>query len=203
MYKKTILPNGLRIITLPMPNTKTATVLVLVATGSKYETKEINGISHFLEHMTFKGTEKRPSPLAIADPLDRIGSQYNAFTGQEYTGYYAKADGRHLDLLLDIISDITSIPITDNSFDAIMCVEVFEHIPEPAKAVKEFCKSNQIDVIDLFVPFRNYMDNLSRTGRLSLANLPYFEKDGHVNEVGQKIIAKEVLNYFENKQKGR
>jgi len=72
-----------------------------------------------------------------------------------------------------------------------------------SKAVKEFCKSNQIDVIDLFVPFRNYMDNLSRTGRLSLANLPYFEKDGHVNEVGQKIIAKEVLNYFENKQKGR
>ena len=110
MYKKTTLPNGLRIITLPMPNTKTVTVLVLVATGSKYETKEINGISHFLEHMTFKGTEKRPSPLAIAEPLDRIGSQYNAFTGQEYTGYYAKADGRHLDLLLDIISDITLNP---------------------------------------------------------------------------------------------
>lgn len=110
MYKKTTLSNGLRIITVPMPDTKTVTVLVLVATGSKYETKEINGISHFLEHMTFKGTNKRPMPLAIVEPLDRIGSQYNAFTGQEYTGYYAKANGRHLDLLLDIMSDITLNP---------------------------------------------------------------------------------------------
>ena len=110
MYKKTTLPNGLRIITAPMPNTKTATVLVLVATGSKYETKEINGISHFLEHMTFKGTKKRPLPLVIAESLDRIGSQYNAFTGQEYTGYYAKANAKHSDLILDIISDITLNP---------------------------------------------------------------------------------------------
>jgi len=110
MYKKTTLPNGLRIITAPMADTKTVTVLVLVATGSKYETKEINGISHFLEHMTFKGTNKRPSPLDIVEPLDRIGSQCNAFTGQEYTGYYAKANGRHLDLLLNIVSDITLNP---------------------------------------------------------------------------------------------
>ncbi|OGD24820.1 hypothetical protein A2819_01085 [Candidatus Azambacteria bacterium RIFCSPHIGHO2_01_FULL_40_24] len=110
MYKKTTLPNGLRIITVPMADTKTVTVLVLVATGSKYETKKINGISHFLEHMTFKGTGKRSTPLAIVEPLDRIGSQYNAFTGQEYTGYYAKANGRHLDLLLDIVSDITLNP---------------------------------------------------------------------------------------------
>ncbi|KKQ91240.1 MAG: Processing protease [Candidatus Azambacteria bacterium GW2011_GWA2_39_10] len=110
MYKKTTLPNGLRIITVPMADTKTVTVLVLVATGSKYETKKINGISHFLEHMTFKGTKKRGTPLAIVEPLDRIGSQYNAFTGQEYTGYYAKANSRHLDLLLDIVSDITLNP---------------------------------------------------------------------------------------------
>lgn len=110
MYKKTTLPNGLRILTIPMADTKTVTVLVLVATGSKYETKDINGISHFLEHMTFKGTKKRGTPLAIAEPLDRIGSQYNAFTGQEDTGYYAKANSRHLDLLLDIVSDITLNP---------------------------------------------------------------------------------------------
>jgi len=110
MYKKTVLPNGLRILTVPMASTKTATVLVLVATGTKYETKDINGISHFLEHMTFKGTKKRPTPLAIAEPLDRVGGNYNAFTSQEYTGYYAKADGRHQDLLLDIISDITLNP---------------------------------------------------------------------------------------------
>jgi len=113
MYKKITLPNGLRILTMPMANTKTATVLVLVAAGSKYETKNISGISHFLEHMTFKGTKKRPTPLDIAEPLDRVGGNYNAFTSQEYTGYYAKANGKHLDLLLNIISDITLNPNFD------------------------------------------------------------------------------------------
>lgn len=113
MYKKTTLANGLRILTIPIKSTKTVTVLVLVATGSKYETKNINGISHFLEHMTFKGTKKRPTSLKISEPLDRIGGQYNAFTGQEYTGYYVKANSKHLDLLMDIVSDITLNPNFD------------------------------------------------------------------------------------------
>ena len=110
MYKKTTLSNGLRILTIPIKSTKTATVLVLVATGSKYESKEISGVSHFLEHMNFKGTKKRPTSLQISEPLDRIGGQYNAFTGQEYTGYYVKANSKHLDFLMDIVSDITLNP---------------------------------------------------------------------------------------------
>jgi len=105
-YKKTTLKNGLRIITVPSRNTKTATVLVLVGTGSKYETKDINGVSHFLEHMFFKGTKKRPNTTEIIEPLDQIGGRYNAFTGQEYTGYWAKVDTDHFDLSLDWISDI-------------------------------------------------------------------------------------------------
>jgi len=106
MFKKTTLKNGLRIITVPQKGTKAVTVLVLVATGSKYEKKEINGISHFLEHMFFKGTKKRPTPITIAEPLDRVGGIYNAFTGEEYTGYFAKVDVKHFDLALDVISDI-------------------------------------------------------------------------------------------------
>ena len=106
MFKKTTLKNGLRIITVPQKSTKAVTILVLVATGSKYEKKEINGISHFLEHMFFKGTKKRPTPITIAEPLDRVGGIYNAFTGEEYTGYFAKVDAKHFDLALDIISDI-------------------------------------------------------------------------------------------------
>jgi len=106
MFKKTILENGTRVITVPMKSTKTVTFLVLVGTGSKYETKEINGISHFLEHMFFKGTQKRPSTLKIAETLDRIGGEYNAFTSQEATGYWAKVASRHQDVALDWISDI-------------------------------------------------------------------------------------------------
>jgi len=105
-YSKKILKNGLRVITVPMADNPTATVLVLVEAGSKYETKKVNGISHFLEHMCFKGTIKRPKAIDISRELDAIGSQYNAFTAQEYTGYYAKSDARHFKKIFDVVSDI-------------------------------------------------------------------------------------------------
>ena len=106
MFKKTTLKNGLRIITVPKKDTQAVTVLVLVGTGSKYETKEISGISHFLEHMFFKGTKKRPDKLEIAETLDKIGGIYNAFTGEDYTGYFAKVEALQFDLALDWASDI-------------------------------------------------------------------------------------------------
>ncbi len=98
-------------ITVPMKDNPTVTVLVMVEAGSKYETKEINGISHFLEHMCFKGTTKRPKAIDISGELDSVGAQYNAFTSREYTGYYAKADYKHLPMLLDVISDIYLNPV--------------------------------------------------------------------------------------------
>ncbi len=110
-FKKRTLKNGMRVITIPMPENLTATVLVLVGTGSKYETKEINGVSHFLEHMCFKGTIKRPNAIDIVGELDGIGAQVNAFTGQEYTGYFAKASFRKVDKLLDVVSDIYLNPV--------------------------------------------------------------------------------------------
>jgi predicted Zn-dependent peptidase len=110
-YKKTVLKNGMRIITVPMVENQTATVVVLVEAGSKYETKEINGVSHFLEHLCFKGTEKRPTSFDITKELDGLGAQSNAFTGEELTGYYAKAHKKHLPQLLDIISDVYLHPV--------------------------------------------------------------------------------------------
>lgn len=104
--KKKIYENGLRVITVPMKDNPTVTVLILVGVGKDYETKDINGISHFLEHMCFKGTEKRPSPRSISLELDKMGCQYNAFTGNEYTGYYAKGDPKNFKKMFDIISDI-------------------------------------------------------------------------------------------------
>ncbi|OGM92749.1 hypothetical protein A2333_02405 [Candidatus Wolfebacteria bacterium RIFOXYB2_FULL_49_7] len=104
--KKLTLDNGLRLVLVPREASLATTVLVLVETGSKYETKDISGISHFLEHMCFKGTEKRPTAFAIASELDGIGASYNAFTSQEYTGYYAKARPKHFGQILDVVSDI-------------------------------------------------------------------------------------------------
>ncbi|HEY5587387.1 MAG TPA: pitrilysin family protein [Candidatus Paceibacterota bacterium] len=104
--KKKTYKNGLRVVTIPMKENPTVTVLVLVGTGSNYEKKEINGISHFLEHMCFKGTVKRPSAQAISHELDGLGCQYNAFTSNELTGYYAKGDSKNFKQIFDVVSDI-------------------------------------------------------------------------------------------------
>ncbi len=106
MFKKTVLENGLRIITAPMQGTNTVTVLVLCGTGSDYESREISGISHFLEHMFFKGTKNRPTPDVIKHELDGIGSVSNAFTSHEITGYHIKAGKSYLDQSLSLLADI-------------------------------------------------------------------------------------------------
>ncbi|MDP3769527.1 MAG: pitrilysin family protein [Candidatus Sungbacteria bacterium] len=106
MFTKTKLENGLRIITAPMQGTNTITVLVLCGTGSDYESPEIGGISHFLEHMFFKGTTKRSHPDMIKNELDSIGSISNAFTSHEITGYHIKAAKSYLDQSLDLLADI-------------------------------------------------------------------------------------------------
>ncbi len=104
-YNKTILPNGLRVITIPMKGNPTATVMVLVEAGSKYETKGVNGVSHFLEHLCFKGTTTRTGRELNAE-LDALGARSNAFTSFEMTGYYAKGRAEVAPKLLEIISDL-------------------------------------------------------------------------------------------------
>lgn len=105
-YRKYTLKNGLRVILAPMADTQTATVLVMTGAGSRYETREESGIAHFLEHMFFKGTEKRPTALDISKELDGLGAEFNAFTGHEYTGYYAKVAATRWREALDVISDL-------------------------------------------------------------------------------------------------
>ncbi len=105
-FTKTVLENGLRVITVPMPENGTVTAMVLVEAGSRYESKDINGISHFLEHMCFKGTVKRPNALAITTEFESMGVQYNAFTSGTYTGYYAKASKDKGNAILEMVSDL-------------------------------------------------------------------------------------------------
>ncbi|MBI2888581.1 MAG: insulinase family protein [Candidatus Liptonbacteria bacterium] len=109
--KKIILPNGIRCILVPQEQSVAASVLILVEAGSEYESKRVNGISHFLEHLVFKGTTKRPQVGKIAEELDALGAEYNAFTGQEYTGYWAKAEHRKLAHIFELISDLYLNPI--------------------------------------------------------------------------------------------
>ncbi len=114
MFQKTTLPNGLRVVTAPMPAAKSVAVMVMLAAGSRYETPPTNGIAHFAEHMFFKGTERRPTAKDISAEVDGIGGEFNAFTSKEYTGYYIKCAAEHRALALDVLAD----QLLNSKFDA-------------------------------------------------------------------------------------
>lgn len=112
--KKTTLKNGIRVITAKSDGTNTVTVLMFFKTGSRYEDPKLQGISHVLEHMIFKGTKKRPDSLDISRELDRVGADFNAFTAQDYTGYYVKTTLEHVEMVFDILGDM----LLNSLFDA-------------------------------------------------------------------------------------
>ncbi|HVN68477.1 MAG TPA: pitrilysin family protein [Candidatus Binatia bacterium] len=105
MYRKTTLPNGLRVLTETMPSVRSASVGVWADVGSAVESRDRRGVSHLVEHMLFKGTERRTA-RQIAEAMDRVGGNLNAFTDKETTCYYAKVIDRHVPLALDVLADM-------------------------------------------------------------------------------------------------
>lgn len=103
---KTTLPNKMRILTMPMKSTEAVTVMIMARAGSRYETKSINGIAHFLEHMFFKGGERYPNSRAVAEAIDAIGGMFNAFTSDEYVGYFVKVEKDKIEIAFDVLSDM-------------------------------------------------------------------------------------------------
>jgi len=114
MLMKTILPNGLTIITYAMPQVWSVAVGIWIGTGSRYENAQNNGISHFIEHMLFKGTTRRTA-RQIAEELEAVGGQLNAFTSKEHTCYYAKVLRGNLPIAVDVLSDMVLNPLFDAS----------------------------------------------------------------------------------------
>ena len=112
-YKFHRLGSGLRVITVPMPNLGSATLAVWVKTGSRNEEKRVNGISHFLEHMVFKGSRKRPSAKKISEAVDSIGGEFNAATGKDWTNFYIKARNGAIETAFDVLSDMVINPLLD------------------------------------------------------------------------------------------
>jgi predicted Zn-dependent peptidase len=106
VFERETLPNGLRLLTAPIPTSQSVACFVMLAAGSRYETAETNGIAHFAEHMFFKGTERRPPARDIGAEIDGIGGEFNAFTGKEYTGYYVRCAAEHRRLALDVLVDM-------------------------------------------------------------------------------------------------
>ena len=106
IFEKSLLGNGVRVVTVSMPQVASVSCFVMYAAGSRYETPESKGIAHFAEHMFFKGTERRPSARAISTEIDAIGGEFNAFTGKELTGYYVKCGSDTRDVALDVLTDM-------------------------------------------------------------------------------------------------
>lgn len=100
------LKNGISVVLSPQEGAKSATILVYCRVGSRYETKEINGASHFIEHLMFKGTKRRPTAQDISRELDQYGADYNAYTSKDKTGYYVKSESAHLSNAIDLLYDM-------------------------------------------------------------------------------------------------
>lgn len=134
-YKKYTLKNGLRVILVPMKDMTTATALICVGTGSRYEDAHENGLAHFLEHMFFKGTKKRPKTRDITKELDALGSQHNAYTGKDRTGYYTKVPAKKIIEALDVLDDlflnatIKSAEIKKESGTIVQEINMYEDMP--------------------------------------------------------------------------
>lgn len=110
-YHLETLKNKVRVLFVPIPSLESVTVTVWIKTGSRNESDKIAGISHFLEHMVFKGSKKRPSAREISEAVDSIGGEFNAATSKEWTNFYIKARSESLDTAFDVLSDMVLSPI--------------------------------------------------------------------------------------------
>lgn len=206
-YKKTTLKNGLRIITVPMEGTQTATVMIMVGVGSRYETEKEAGLSHFIEHMFFKGTQKRPTTLDISTELDSIGGEFNAFTAKDKTMYYAKVDGKHINRALDVVADmylnskLEQAEIEREKGTILQELNMYEDMP--MRNVSEVFENLLYDKNPLgreIIGYKKTLRNFKREDFVQYMKRFYMANDTVVAIAGKfdekKIIAK-VKKYFE------
>jgi predicted Zn-dependent peptidase len=142
----TTLDNGLDILTIPIEDMPTATIMVMVNAGARMETPDTNGVSHFLEHMCFKGTENRPGPQAVATDLDKLGAESNAFTNHEYTAHYGKAQADKTEDIICILADIykhSTLPAEEIDREAgVITEEIRMYEDLPMRTVHDLMRKN-------------------------------------------------------------
>lgn len=139
-YRRTILDNGVRIVTEHIPYLHSVSLGIWVRSGSRFENPEVNGVCHFIEHMLFKGTAKRPA-LAIAQEIDSVGGVMNAFTSKELTSFYCKVLDENLELAVDLLADIflnSSFPEDEIEREKqVICQEIYQLEDSPEDLVHE------------------------------------------------------------------
>jgi predicted Zn-dependent peptidase len=212
-FHQKVLPSGLKIITVPMEATEAVTLLVLVSTGSKYEQKKINGISHFLEHLFFKGTKRRPEVGQIHRALDQLGAEHNAFTSKEFTGYWVKAAAKHFDAALDIVSDILLDPlfkpeeIEKERGVIIQEISMYEDMPQHKviEVFEDLLYGDQPAGWDV-AGTKKIVANISRKEIMDYRNRQYVASNTLVVAAGKinpEKSQEKIINFFSRFQHGR
>lgn len=144
MYHKTVLSNGVRVVTGPMTGVRSASLIFYYGVGSRYENPRIQGVSHFLEHMLFKGTERRPDPMMVSQEIEGVGGILNAGTGRESTNYWCKVPSTHFELAFDVLADI----LRNSVIDAAELEKERSVIIEEIRSVNDSPEDLVHDVID-------------------------------------------------------
>ncbi len=212
-YKKTNLKNGLRILTVPMLETQTVTVVAMVGVGSRYESEKEAGLSHFIEHMFFKGTEKRPNALSISEELDAIGGEFNAFTSKDSTGYYVKVDAKHIDVALDVVSDmylnskLEAAEIDKERGTIIQELNMYEDMPmRNVGNVFENLLYPKSDLGRDIIGYKKTIDSFKRADFLKYMKRFYLSNDTVICVAGkfdEKKIIKQIERYFREMAEGK
>jgi predicted Zn-dependent peptidase len=205
------LKNGMRIVTVPMKDNPTVTVMVMVEAGTRYETKETNGLSHFLEHMCFKGTQKRGNKQ-IAYELESMGAETNAFTSYDYTGYYAKGRFELFPKLLDVVSDVylnSVFPEAELEKErGVICGEIDMYEDLPQRAVHDLFAQSLFGDQPAGYTILGPKENIKRFKREDF--LKYYRQHYVAGKtlivvagnVDTRIVEKMVADQFKNIQQG-
>ncbi len=146
-YHKTTLANGVRVVTGPMSGVRSASLIFYYNIGARSEPDNIAGVSHFLEHMLFKGTDKRPDPMTISEEIESVGGMLNAATGRESTSYWCKVPSTHFELAYDVLADM----LRNSTFDAAELDKERKVIFEEIRSVQDVPEDLVHDLIDQLV----------------------------------------------------
>ncbi|SCY12152.1 M16 family metallopeptidase [Alkaliphilus peptidifermentans] len=204
MYKKYTLDNGLRIVSEHIPYVKSISIGVWVETGSKNEDNSNNGVSHFIEHMLFKGTATRTA-MDIADIVDGVGGQINAFTGKECTCYYIKVLDSHYDLAIDLLSDMLFNskldPIDIDKERSVIMEEISMYEDSPEDLVHDLLSQTVFKDSSLGLPILGTADTLSTINKDVLNNFmnDYYVPEKTVISIAGNFKEEEILKTIEKK----
>lgn len=202
MYQKTVLSNGIRIITEKIEHYKSVSLGIWVGTGSRDENQTNNGVSHFIEHMIFKGTPSRDT-LLIARELDAIGGLSNAFTGKEYTCFHSKVLDKDFQTLAEILSDI----FLNSTFDPedierekqVVIQEISMVEDSPEEQVHELFNTQFFDHHPLGMPVLGSSETVNAITRDSILEhmRMYYSPDRIIIAAAGNVDHDEVVNTFE------